>query len=102
MINLLKAAGRSAVLAQLPGTMPFGGATDVRIQQYNQVIVELYNDSSNGITVPPPDFRTYFMAHTNEYLQRRHHLHGDGVPAHGGAVAGCHRRTIARSDPSRP
>jgi lysophospholipase L1-like esterase len=45
---------------------------DNQLQQYNMVVTELIADPTNGITVVPPDFHTWFQNHPNEIADGIH------------------------------
>ena len=71
IIDAIKGSGKEVALAKPPialgdnstGTQytdPEEGIRNVLVREYNLVINELKSDSSNGITVVPPDFYTYF------------------------------------------
>jgi lysophospholipase L1-like esterase len=78
IINLLKAAGKEAVLSKAPPALPLNSAVNFAIQQYNMVVDELAANPNNGITVPPPDFYTYFESRTTTHYATNFELNGLG------------------------
>jgi len=71
IIDAINNAGKTVCLAKIPialGNGPFSvpfadpdnAARNLLIKEYNQVIDELVNNPLNAITVPPPDFYSYF------------------------------------------
>ena len=77
IIDIVLAAGKTPVLAKVPATNyiePTKTTVNNLIQEYNVVIDELV--STNGITVSPPDFYSYFDAHHEELADA---LHPNGV-----------------------
>jgi lysophospholipase L1-like esterase len=73
IIDLISAAGKQPYLAKIPFTLKGVTRNDI-IQEYNIVIDELI--SSNGITVVPPDFYTYYENHQTEMSDD---LHPNGI-----------------------
>jgi lysophospholipase L1-like esterase len=76
MIDMLKAAGKEAILAKSPDALNVPAVPpglNAFLQEFNQVIDELYLDPANGITVTPPDFYTYYANHPEE------HTTSDGI-----------------------
>jgi lysophospholipase L1-like esterase len=67
IINAVRAAGKTPLLAKAPAILPFDGPWDSAVQQYNAVMAELAANPANGIPVAPPDFYTYFRNHPEEY-----------------------------------
>jgi lysophospholipase L1-like esterase len=60
IIAAVRAAGKVALIAKHSAVFPLDSPMNMAVQQYNQVIDELYANPANGITVVPPDFYTYF------------------------------------------
>jgi lysophospholipase L1-like esterase len=78
IIDAVVAAGKTSILAKVPATNyiePTKTTVNNLIQQYNVVIDELV--STNGITVSPPDFYSYFDTHHKE-LADAIHPNGEG------------------------
>jgi lysophospholipase L1-like esterase len=67
IINAINAAGKTALLAKAPAILPLSGAANAAVQDYNIVMDELAATVTNNIPLAPPDFYSYFAAHTNEY-----------------------------------
>jgi lysophospholipase L1-like esterase len=69
IIDAVKAAGKTVILAKAPPVLPVNGTTDNAVQQYNLVIAELAANPANGIPIAPPDFHSFFESRTaTEYF----------------------------------
>jgi len=73
IISAILAAGKTPYLAEVPYTTKLN-YDNAMIQEYNVVIDQLY--VANGITVTPPPFYGYFLAHPGELDDG---LHPNGV-----------------------
>jgi len=73
IISNIVAAGKLPYLAKIPYTTRATQSLQ-SIGEYNQVIDELV--SANGISITPPDFYGYFLAHQGELIDG---LHPSGV-----------------------
>jgi lysophospholipase L1-like esterase len=71
IINDINAAGKMPILALAPAT-PYDQTHDNQIQVYNSVVMELFNDPNNHITITPPDFHTYFQTHPSQLIDGVH------------------------------
>jgi len=73
----LLAQNKIPVLAKVPFVRNATDLQDATINEYNQVIQDLY--TFHGLSVQPPDFYTYFSdpAHQDEFYDD-YHLNGDG------------------------
>ena|GEM_PF-2986637 len=79
IIDVVIAAGKTPALALTPPIEPIGGANDLRLQAYNQVVLELAADPDNEITVVPPDLHTYFATRIpTHYIPDAIHPNGLG------------------------
>lgn len=77
IIDAIRGAGKTAILAKAPVAIPVNGQKDALIQEYNQVIDELVANPANNIVTPPPDFHTYFATHyPSEYWDN---IHPNGI-----------------------
>jgi lysophospholipase L1-like esterase len=73
IINDVRSAGKIPILAKVPADL-VSPTRDAQLQSYNSVVDELV--SENNISVPPPDFYSYFKAHPEEYADT---LHPNGI-----------------------
>jgi lysophospholipase L1-like esterase len=71
IINDVKSAGKMPILAKVPAII-YDTTRDSQMQQFNMVVTELVADPTNGITISPPDFHTYFQNHPNEIADGIH------------------------------
>ena len=69
IVTAVLAAGKTPYLAMVPYTSDLN-RSDAAIQEYNVAIDELV--VSNGISVTPPDFYTYFKSHQGELADGLH------------------------------
>jgi lysophospholipase L1-like esterase len=77
IINAIKSASKVPILAKVPVAVPLTGQRNQMIEQYNLVIDELVANPANNITIPPPDFHTYFETHyPSEYFDS---IHPNGI-----------------------
>jgi lysophospholipase L1-like esterase len=83
MITAIRNAGKVPLLAKHTAVMPLDGPVDSAIQEYNLVIAELAADVNNGISVPPPDFYTYFRERTATHYINPTEPNGLGYQAMG-------------------
>jgi len=67
VINKTRARGKTLLLFKPSPVLPLNSPVDERMVEYIAVIDELYNDTSNGMTVRPPDGFTFFGQHTDQY-----------------------------------
>jgi LmbE family N-acetylglucosaminyl deacetylase/lysophospholipase L1-like esterase len=102
IINAINAAGKTVAV----GKVPFANESirNTRIQEYNLVIDELVGDPGNKLTIPPPDFYTYFAAHyPTEYFDT-FHPNGLGYQSMAGlwlqALSAVTAKTLTLSPPS--
>ena len=85
IINLIHAAGKEVMIAKVgialgdgatttpPYPDPNQGARSLKIQQFNLVVDELVANPANHISIVPPDFYAYFLAHyRTEYYDNIH------------------------------
>ncbi len=68
--TLINNAGKKVCLAKVPYTL--APQRNTLIQDYNIVIDELKGDTTNNITVTPPDFYGYFEIHQEEFFDSLH------------------------------
>lgn len=79
IIDVVIAAGKIPFLAKAPPLSPVGGANDLKVQSYNQVIDELVADPTNNIGALPPDFHAYFATRiSTHYIPDGIHPNGLG------------------------
>lgn len=79
IIDVVIAAGKTPALALTPPIEPVGGAYDLLLQAYNQVVLELAADPDNQISVVPPDLHTYFATRIpTHYIPDAIHPNGLG------------------------
>ena len=81
IVTLLNAAGKEAVLSKAPPALPLNSATNIAIQQYNMVVDQVAAHPSNQVSVPPPDFYTYFEGRTTTHYSDDILLNGIGYQA---------------------